>query len=183
MFYNGHVPLNWGGAGRKMSVYRVVYTCLKKYLASWDAQVLPRVGKNKEVFAVLPCHGEVALPEQSQKKPTLHITAVSWSIPTPWQKAREEVWRGKEKSERLLYKTILTSSMAAPTVLSSVSFFVFLSLSLSLPPISFIPLSSQLVFIECPENWERSQKTSLFLRHFLSSGVGASGHKYSVGWW
>lgn len=147
MFCNGHVPLNWGGGGGKMSVYRVVYTCLKKYLVSWNAQVLPSVGKNKEVFAVLPCHGEVALPEQSQKKSPLHITAVSWSIPTPWQKAREEVWRGKEKSERLLYKTILTSSMAAPTVLSSVSLCLPVSVSVSPPFIHSFIFSASIYWV------------------------------------
>ena len=171
MFFNGHVLLNRRGGVRWMSVYRAVYTRLKKYLASWDAQFLPRVGKNKEAFADLPCHGEVSLPEQSQKKPPLPVTAVSWSIPAADRKPGRKSGGGRKRVRNYSTKLFLLQAWRhqefSPLCLSLSSCLRF---SLFLLFHSFLHLSSQLVFIECPENWGRSQKTSLSSRHLLFSG-------------
>lgn len=130
-------------------------------------------GKNKEVFAGVPCHREVALPEQSHNKPPLHITAVSWSVPTPDRKPERMSRRGKKRvrdfSKKLYLLQAWRLQQFSPLGLS-LSSCLCLSFSSSCFIHSSIRLSSQLVFIDCPENGERSQKTSLSSRYYFLVG-------------
>lgn len=74
------------------------------------------------------------------------------------------------------------SSKGKPASLPFLFLSACLCLSLPLLSVSFDHLFSQLVFTAGTEDWEGHLKTSLSSRHLLSSGVGASGDKYSV-WW
>lgn len=125
----------------------------------------------------------------SQNKTFLRMAAASPSPPTPEGKPGRKSTRGRRRwgiSPKESF-SLQAWQLQRKGSLSSLSLSVCLSLSLSLSPSclchSFICLFSQLVFIACTENWEGHLKTSLSSRHLLSSGVGASGDKYSVGWW
>ena len=81
---------------------------------------------------------DVALPEQSQNKSLLHIAAASGSVPSPETKPRRKS-NGGRKGEGVVQKnhSYFKRGSSKGKQVSLLSLSLYLSLSLSFPPVSF----------------------------------------------